>query len=721
MRVSGRRRNRLTGGGRALIPAHPAAREVIRALPRNRLRSIHLGDPSEAHRGSRIRWFVSTCVAATVGVVAIGGVIYGSMDSQERAQTIASNDPRPLWERVWDLEKLKPAFQTPRRAETREIGLTSGKSDRLPTSAGALVTRHIIHDDARVRVGSREKVVIKHYLRLSGRLATTPPQSVAEIPPFNPFRLYANLAPIDENGDGAQRAATDNDVSVKVVELLGGFLPEEDGQELEADVVSSLVTKAGEEAIEPAELRQSHAPEGSEAAKTANGPAGSAPNGTAADPAAKPAVAAAPPNTTILTKATSEADEDADVEGRETRGIRVAAGENLMGILRKVGSEMLQARLIVDAANTVFPVAQLKEGNEVRLTLAPSPTSAARFVPVRMSIYGEAHQHRVTVVRNTAGEYVVAGGAVDAEIAGSGEGDQAQHASLYTSLYHAVLGQRVPADIVELILRVNAYDIDFKRRVRPGDGFELFFDQKDDEKGGEPAAGELLFTALTAVGETKRFYRFRTPDGVVEFYDEQGNNSKKFLMRKPVRGEEARLTSGYGMRFHPLYRVQRMHTGIDWAAPTGTPILAAGGGVIEEAGRKNAYGNYVRIRHANGYKTTYGHMVKFAAGVAADARVQQGQIIGFVGSTGSSTGAHLHFEILVNNNFVDPMRIQVPRERRLTGRELADFQKERGRIDELMKRAPVSTRVFSDAPQPKGPVRRAADITTSTLLQSVRK
>jgi len=136
-----------------------------------------------------------------------------------------------------------------------------------------------------------------------------------------------------------------------------------------------------------------------------------------------------------------------------------------------------------------------------------------------------------------------------------------------------------------------------------------------------------------------------------------------------------------------------MHTGVDWACATGTPIMAAGSGVIEEVGRKGEYGNYIRIRHANGYKTAYGHMSRFASGVSDGVKVRQGQIIGYGGSTGLASGPHVHFEVLVNSSYVDPMSIQVPRERQLAGKQLADFQKERTRIDALMRRNPVSTRV----------------------------
>jgi murein DD-endopeptidase MepM/ murein hydrolase activator NlpD len=202
-----------------------------------------------------------------------------------------------------------------------------------------------------------------------------------------------------------------------------------------------------------------------------------------------------------------------------------------------------------------------------------------------------------------------------------------------------------------------------------------------------------LFTGLSGSGMAGRFWRFRTPDGVVDFYDDQGNNAKKFLMRKPVRSDDVRLTDTFGMRFHPLYNERRMHNGIDWAGPVGTPIVAAGNGAVEEAVFKGANGKYVRLRHANGYQTAYLHMSGFARGIEPGAKVRQGQIIGFLGNTGLSTGPHLHYEVLVNNIHVNPLSIQVPRERQLTGKLLTDFQKERGRIDELMRRPAVMTQV----------------------------
>lgn len=170
-------------------------------------------------------------------------------------------------------------------------------------------------------------------------------------------------------------------------------------------------------------------------------------------------------------------------------------------------------------------------------------------------------------------------------------------------------------------------------------------------------------------------------------------------MRRPVRGDAVRLASGFGYRRHPILGYARPHNGVDWAGPIGTAIMAAGTGTIEEAGRKGEFGNYVRIRHANGYTTAYAHMSRFAPGISEGVRVRQGQLIGHIGNTGLSAGPHLHFEVLINRQPVDPMTIQVPRERRLTGAHLREFQKERTRIDELMRRNPISARIMDQVAQ----------------------
>ena len=373
--------------------------------------------------------------------------------------------------------------------------------------------------------------------------------------------------------------------------------------------------------------------------------------------------------------------------------VKVGRDDTLSKILTRSGAEAWQARAMIEAAHGTFPESALVPGQEVRITLVPSLTQANKTEPSAFSIFSDGHDHLVTVTRNAAGEFVASSQPTigrELQQAVNAEADGGQLSSLYASFYHASLVQNLQPDTILQVLRIHAFDTDFRRRVRSGDTVEMFFDMKDDQSTEGPP-GELLYTSVNGGGAMSRFYRFRTSDGQVDYYDEEGNNSRKFLMRKPVRGDDVRLTSGFGVRFHPLLNTRKMHTGVDWACASGTPILASGTGVIEEAGHKGYNGNYIRIRHANGYHTAYSHMSRFASGVEAGVKVRQGQVIGYVGSTGLSSGPHLHFEVLVNSRFVDPMSIQVPRERKLAGKELGDFQKERAHIEELMRRSPVMT------------------------------
>jgi murein DD-endopeptidase MepM/ murein hydrolase activator NlpD len=242
----------------------------------------------------------------------------------------------------------------------------------------------------------------------------------------------------------------------------------------------------------------------------------------------------------------------------------------------------------------------------------------------------------------------------------------------------------VPQAVIDEMVRIYAYDVDFQRKVQPGDSFDVLYAEDTNADGTH----EVRYASLTVGSDTKQFYHFRTPDdGQYDYYDETGKSAKKFLVRKPVAvGVE---TSPFGWRVHPLLHIKEFHTGVDWGAPLGTPIFAAGNGTIEEIGPKGGYGKYIRIRHADGYETAYGHMTAFARGLEVGSHVRQGQVIGFVGSTGMSTGAHVHFEIHINGRFVDPMTVKLPRGRVLDGSTLAEFEADRRQIDSLIANAPV--------------------------------
>ena len=272
----------------------------------------------------------------------------------------------------------------------------------------------------------------------------------------------------------------------------------------------------------------------------------------------------------------------------------------------------------------------------------------------------------------------------------SDDDDDGKGVRLYQSIYETALRNHVPRPVIDDLIRIYSYDIDFQRKVQPGDSFEILY-AGEDENPTDTSKTEVLFALLTTGGETRKFYRYQTTDdNVVDYYDDCGKSAKKFLVRKPV--SEGNITSGFGGRNHPLLGYSKMHTGVDWGSSMGTPIFAAGNGIIDKVGWEGGYGKYIRIRHANGYETAYGHMSAFARGMDAGKKVRQGQVIGYVGSTGLSTGAHLHYEILINGRFVDPMKIKLPRGRVLEGTLLAGFDQERTRLDTMMTRATAPSR-----------------------------
>ncbi len=265
--------------------------------------------------------------------------------------------------------------------------------------------------------------------------------------------------------------------------------------------------------------------------------------------------------------------------------------------------------------------------------------------------------------------------------------------SIETSLYEDAQARGAEDQQVVDFAQVFAYDLDFQREVHPGDEFEMVFDVLMDERGNVIRRGDVLFASLNGKAVNKSFYRFTTPDeNLTDYFQANGESSTKFLMKTPING--ARLSSRFGKRRHPISGYTRLHKGTDFAAPTGTPIYAAGNGVVERASRYGGYGHYVRIRHQKGFKTAYAHMSRYGRGIKAGRSVRQGQIIGYVGSTGASTGPHLHYEVYKNGRAVDAMRLKLP-----TGRKLAmdpeifeTFEIERDRIDAIREmQAPTPT------------------------------
>lgn len=265
---------------------------------------------------------------------------------------------------------------------------------------------------------------------------------------------------------------------------------------------------------------------------------------------------------------------------------------------------------------------------------------------------------------------------------------------VYDGVYRAALTYGMNQTMVAQLVKLLASSVDFQAQLKPTDSIEAFFSVEGPD-GKATDQSELLYVNAKFGDNETRFYRFQNPeDDSVDYFDGEGKSIRQFLIRNPV--PNGRMTSGFGMRRHPVLRFSRMHTGTDWAAPRGTPIIATGNGVVEKAGWASGFGNQTLVRHANGYVSSYNHQSAIAKGVTEGTRVTQGQVIGYVGSTGLSTGAHLHYELIVNGTKVDAMKVRLPGGKSLSGEALARFSDERKRIDTLLniegKAAQVASR-----------------------------
>ena len=258
------------------------------------------------------------------------------------------------------------------------------------------------------------------------------------------------------------------------------------------------------------------------------------------------------------------------------------------------------------------------------------------------------------------------------------------------SLYASALAAGATPELTAEVAKLFAHKLDFSRDIHPGDEFRLVFNRQVTDSGRTVQAGDLLYAEIGAQGETTRFYRFK-PDGAAEaqFFDELGKNIRGFLLRTPVDG--ARISSGFGLRLHPILGYTRMHQGVDFAAPVGTPVYAAGDGVVEETRWAGGYGRWLKIRHTGQWETGYGHLSGWA--VRPGQKVRQGQVVAYVGSTGESTGPHLHYEVIMSGQKINPKGAKVPQGTILEGRQLAQFKSEEAHIDALLHK-PTSADAF---------------------------
>ena len=248
------------------------------------------------------------------------------------------------------------------------------------------------------------------------------------------------------------------------------------------------------------------------------------------------------------------------------------------------------------------------------------------------------------------------------------------------SLYKSASDQKVPIGIIIEFARIYGFQVDFQRDIRKKDSFQIMYEVFKDENGKVIENGSILFANLKLSGENYKLYYF-DKKGSEGHYDKNGKSVQKALMKTPING--ARLSSPFGMRKHPIDGFNKMHRGTDFAAPMGTPIMASGNGIVKKAGWCGGGGNCVVIKHNSTYQTVYAHMSKFAKGIRSGVRVRQGQTIGYVGSTGKSTGPHLHYEVLVNGKRVNSQKLKLPSGKILKGEERKLFETKKIKLDVL--------------------------------------
>lgn len=357
----------------------------------------------------------------------------------------------------------------------------------------------------------------------------------------------------------------------------------------------------------------------------------------------------------------------------EKTTVKVSAGDTLFKMLRNAGLAYQEAHQLIEAIRLVFDPAKLQQDQQICLGFVPGPGGQQMLQVFSLEL--DTHRE-VQVMRGNDHRFA-------ARIAERNLKTRPVrfYGEIRSSMYQAALDQGMPVAVLMKLMNIYSYDIDFQRDIRVGDKIEVLYEEKVTPGGKLVEAGDILYASLDTGGRSLRIYRHETKDGIEQFFDGQGNSVRKALMVTPIDG--AVISSGYGMRKHPIQGYNKMHRGLDFAAPTGTPVMAAGDGIITYAGRRGSYGNFVHIRHANQYETAYAHLSGYADGVKAGARVKQGEAIGYVGSTGRSTGPHLHYEIRFAGQSINPSTLKAPPGNRLDDEEMKRFIATKGRLENL--------------------------------------
>jgi murein DD-endopeptidase MepM/ murein hydrolase activator NlpD len=349
----------------------------------------------------------------------------------------------------------------------------------------------------------------------------------------------------------------------------------------------------------------------------------------------------------------------------QRRTVAIERGDTLSGVLGRAGVSPADGRAVVEALRAVLEPRSIRPGGSVEVAFAADPAAGGGARLMEVTLAADARRE-ATAARGSDGGF-----AASVRDLAAGSAPALASGVIRSSLFADAAAAGAPDAVILEMIRAFSYDVDFQRDIHPGDRFSILFEQVSGSDGAVLASGELLHARLVLAGEEHSLYRHVDAGGEAGYYRSDGRSVRTALLRTPVNG--ARLSSAFGMRRHPVLGFSRMHRGIDFAAPVGTPIYAAGDGKVGFVGRNSGYGNYVRIDHDARYATAYAHLSRFATGLKVHAQVKQGQVIGYVGSTGVSTGPHLHYEILVDGSQVNPLEVKTVDQARLPADEMSRF------------------------------------------------
>ena len=352
-----------------------------------------------------------------------------------------------------------------------------------------------------------------------------------------------------------------------------------------------------------------------------------------------------------------------------TRQGEIDEGQDFSDMLMDAGVPDADATAAMNALARAYPLTKLQAGQDVTLRFKRSSQTevftSATFQP--------EDTKEITLSRQPDGKFVASLRMIPIireRLAARG--------TIHTSVYEAGDRAGVPHAIMAAMIKVYAHDVDFQRDVHSGDSFDILYDQPKTEQGKPVGEGAIIYAAMHIGGEVKPIYRVTFGDKSIDYFDATGHSTRRALLRTPVA--VAHITSGFGMRIHPLLGYSKMHKGVDFGAPVGTPIFAAGSGTVEEIGMKNGFGRYILIRHSGTLETAYAHMSRFNQRLYRGAHVDQGEVIAYVGMSGRATGPHLHFEVHINGEQVNPMSVKMPTGRVLEGSQLLQFRGGQPRI-----------------------------------------